>query len=144
MIMVSPPMSDLVVRRATANDVAVLSELIDGFAKGHPAESQARSVDKMQEAFFGNQPVAQVLLAEKNATAIGFGAWRRTYDVFWSVYGGDGIGLYVSPGHRRSGAALCIIAAMCAEMQSARGALSPNVLWSRFGAAVRTGWYRQN
>jgi hypothetical protein len=31
-------MTDLTVRRATSDDVAVLAALIDGFAKGHPAE----------------------------------------------------------------------------------------------------------
>jgi hypothetical protein len=114
-------MSDLIVRRATPNDIAVLAALIDGFAKGHPAERHARSVDRMQGAFFGNQPVAHVLLAEKKGTAIGFGAWRKTYDVFWSMYGGEGIGLYVSPSHRGFGTAVCIIAAICAEIREEGG-----------------------
>jgi hypothetical protein len=98
-----------------------LAALIDGFAKGHPAEDYPRSPDRMRDAFFGNQPVAQVLLAEKKATPIGFGAWRATYDVFWSMYGGEGIGLYVSPGHRGYGTAVCIIAAMCADIRAQGG-----------------------
>jgi hypothetical protein len=114
-------MSDLVVRPATAKDTAVLAALIDGFAKGHPAEGHNRSAERMQDAFFGNEPVAHVLLAEKNATAIGFGAWRKTYDLFWSMYGGEGIGLYVSAARRGSGAAVCIVAAMCEEIRKQGG-----------------------
>ncbi len=114
-------MSDLLVRRATANDVDALAALIDGFAKGHPAENHARPMEKLREAFFGNTPLAHVLLAEKNGHAIGFAAWRKTYDVFWSMFGGEGIGLYVSPAHRGSGAAVCLIAAICAEIREAGG-----------------------
>jgi hypothetical protein len=75
---------DLIVRRATPDDAAALAALIDGFAKGHPAELHARSMDRMRDAFFGAQPVARVLRAEKNGAPIGFGVWRKTYDVFWS------------------------------------------------------------
>lgn len=111
----------MIIRRATANDVSALAGLIDGFARGHPAEAHPRSADHMRDAFFGSQPVAHVLLAEKNQTAIGFGAWRLTYDVFWSMYGGEGIGLYVTPSHRGLGIAACLIAAMCAEIRQRGG-----------------------
>lgn len=114
-------MSNLVVRHATTDDLPALAVLIDGFAKGHPAEGHARSTEKLREALFGSQPIAQVLLAEKNATAIGFGAWRKAYDLFWSMYGGDGLGLYVIPAHRGFGVGLCIVAAMCTEIREDGG-----------------------
>ena len=114
-------MRDLIVRRATPEDAAALGVLIDGFAKGHPAEHHARSMNRMRDAFFANKPVGHVLLAEKSGTAIGFGAWRETNDVFWSVYGGAGLGLYVAPPHRGLGVALCIIAAICAEIRNQGG-----------------------
>jgi hypothetical protein len=114
-------MNDLTIRRATPNDVQALAALIDGFAKGHPAEHHARSVESMRDAFFGDRAFAQVILAEKNGSPIGFGAWRRTYDVFWSMYGGEGIWLYVTPAHRGSGAVLCIAAAICAEIRAQGG-----------------------
>jgi len=82
-------MSDLIVRRATTDDVPVLAALIDGFAKGHPAEGRARSAAILREALFGGQPMAQVVLAEKNATAIGFGAWRKAYGPYTAVMGLD-------------------------------------------------------
>lgn len=114
-------MSDLMVRRATVDDVPVLAVLIDGFAKGHPAEGHARSAEMLREALFGGQPIAHVLLAEKNATAIGFGAWRKAYDLFWSIFGGDGLGLYVLPAERGFGVGLCIVAAICADIQEHGG-----------------------
>ena len=90
-------MSHLIVRRATADDVPALAALIDGFAKGHPAESNVRSPEMLRDALFGGEPIAHVLLAEKNASAAGFGAWRKAYDLFRFMFGGDGLGLYVIP-----------------------------------------------
>jgi GNAT superfamily N-acetyltransferase len=104
------------VRRATADDVTVLAALLDGFAKGHPAQNHSRSMDRMQDTFFNGTPLGYVLLAEENTTAIGFGIWRKTYDVFWSMYGGDGICLYVSPSRRGFGIAVAIVAAMCEDI----------------------------
>ena len=114
-------MQDLIVRRATTSDVPALAALIDGFAQGHPAQDHLRSVERMREAFFGDPAVGHVLLAERRGTAVGFGAWRKAYDVFWSVYGGDGLGLYVTPSDRGLGVALCIIAAICAEIRAQGG-----------------------
>ena len=48
-------MSDLIVRRANADDAPVLAALIDGFAKGHPAEGHARSVEMLRDALFGDR-----------------------------------------------------------------------------------------
>ncbi|HEV3196453.1 MAG TPA: GNAT family N-acetyltransferase [Bryobacteraceae bacterium] len=110
-------MSDLIVRRAEVDDVPVLAVLIDAFAKGHPAERHVRSTERLRDVFFGNQAMAHGLLAEKNGTAVGFGAWRKAYDFFWSMYGGEALGLYVAPSHRGLGVAACIVAAMCAEIR---------------------------
>lgn len=114
-------MQNLIVRRATVDDLPLLALLIDGFAKDHPAEHHSRSAEKLRDAFFGRDAIGQVLLAERRSAPIGFGAWRKTYDVFWSMHGGEGIGLYVRPESRGLGVAVCIIAAICAEIQSFGG-----------------------
>jgi hypothetical protein len=114
-------MNDLIVRPAASADFEILAGMIDGFAKGHPAENHPRSADKMRDAFFGSHPIAHALLAEKNGAVVGFGASRRSYDMFWSMFGGEGIGLYVRPAHRGRGVALSIIAAMCAEIRACGG-----------------------
>jgi len=84
--------------------------------------------------------LGHVLLAEEKGTAIGFGIWRKTYDVFWSMYGGDGICLYVSPSRRGFGVAIAIITAMCKEIRLEGGGFlqtsySPNLapLYERVG-----------
>jgi len=114
-------MSQLIVRRATPRDIDVLATLIDEFAKGHPAERHPRSADRLREALFGGQPVARVLLAQRDAAVVGFAAWRKTYDWFWSMYGGDGLGLFVVPAQRGLGVAVCLVVAMCAEIQEQGG-----------------------
>jgi len=114
-------MSDLIVRPATVDDIPVLARLIDGFARGHPAEGHSRSIEILKDAFFGCQPIAHMLLAEKHATAIGFGAWRKAYDLFWSSYGGDVLGLYVIPAQRGLGVGLSLIAAICADIREHGG-----------------------
>ena len=125
-------MSNLVVRRVTPEDLPVLAGLIDGFAKGHPAEGHARPVETIGEALFGNEPVAHALLAEKDSAAVGFGAWRKTYDLFWSMYGGDVLGLYVVPARRGRGVALCILAAICADIRDHGG----HFLLGSYGAGL--------
>ena len=111
----------MVIRRAVVEDVDMLARLIDGFAKGHPAEHFARSVERLRDAFFGAEPVGHVLLAVKGDTVIGFGAWRKAYDPYWSMFGGDGLGLYVSPAYRGLGIAACIVAAICSEIREGGG-----------------------
>ena len=106
-------MPPVIVRPANPDDLGPLAALIDGFAKGHPAESCPRRIDTLRTALFSEHPVAHVLLAETGSTVIGFGAWRKTYDMFWSLFGGDGLGLYVVPSHRGRGVAVCIVAAIC-------------------------------
>lgn len=75
----------------------------------------------LEEAVFGPQQMAQVLVAERGSTLIGFGAWRKTYDFFWSLFGGDGLGLFVVPALRGHGVAAMIVAAMCAEIRQQGG-----------------------
>jgi GNAT superfamily N-acetyltransferase len=111
----------MVVRAAVEGDVAMLADLIDGFAQTHPAREVVRSVEKMRAAYFGEARVAEVLLAEYGDTPIGFGIWRRNYDMYWSMYGGEVLGLYVIPARRGHGVAAAIVAAMCAAIRESGG-----------------------
>jgi hypothetical protein len=114
-------MSNRVIRRAGADDVVVLAARIDGFSAGHPAQGHSRSLERLEEAFFGKPILSYVLLAEKKTTPVGFGIWRKTYDLFWSMFGGEGIGLYVSPTRPGFGIAAAIVAAMCEDIRRAGG-----------------------
>jgi hypothetical protein len=111
----------LVVRAAVESDAAVLAALLEGFAETHPARDVVRSVKKMRAAYFREARVAEVLLAEEGGAAIGFGIWRRNYDMYWSMYGGEVLGLYVIPARRGFGVAAVIVAGMCAAIRESGG-----------------------
>src|SRR5580765_3064484 len=98
------------IRAATIDDAATLAALIEGFARNHPGATHLRSIKAMTEAYLGQDPVSKVLLAERDGTAIAFGAWRKTYDPYWSFFGGEVMALYVEPAWRGRGVALSLVA----------------------------------
>jgi GNAT superfamily N-acetyltransferase len=106
---------------AAINDVEKLAALIDGFAQNHPAATHPRSVEAMTEAYFGEAAISRVLLAERDGAVIGFGAWRKTYDPYWSFFGGEVMALYVEPAWRGHGVALSLVAAIAAEIRAYGG-----------------------
>jgi GNAT superfamily N-acetyltransferase len=103
------------------DDAATLAALIEGFAQNHPGAAHPRSVEAMTEAYLGHAPVSRVLLAERNGAAIAFGAWRKTYDPYWSSFGGEVMALYVEPAWRGRGVALSLVAAIAAEVRAYGG-----------------------
>jgi len=114
-------MPNWVVRRATAADMPAVVALLDGFAVGHPAEGMARSPDRLRQAFFDPGAIGYVLIAEQAGAPIGLGIWRKNYDVFWSMFGGEGLALYVRPEKRGFGVAASIMAAICDDIRREGG-----------------------
>ena len=109
------------IRAATIGDVSSLAALIEGFAQNHPGATHPRSAEAMTEAYLGHDPVSRVLLAERNGAAIAFGAWRKTYDPYWSYFGGEVMALYVEPAWRGHGVALSLVAKIAAEVRAYGG-----------------------
>jgi GNAT superfamily N-acetyltransferase len=109
------------VRRATLTDLEAIVSLIEEFVRGHPAEHHRRPMAVLREAYFGQSPISRVVLAERRGEPIGFGGWRKVFDMFWATYGGEADGLYVKPRQRGLGIAPAIIAAMCADIRSEGG-----------------------
>jgi GNAT superfamily N-acetyltransferase len=139
----------MIVREAVEGDVPALAGLLDGFAHTHPARDVVRDVEKMRAAYFGDRAVGRVLLAEDRGEAIGFGIWRRNYDMHWSMYGGEVLGLYVIPARRGHGIAAAIVASMCAAVRESGGeflmasyAAKYEAMYERvaMGGAERTGY----
>ena len=95
--------------------------MIDDFVRGHPAETHTRSRSALREAYFGNAPVANLVVAVRGGRVIGMGQWMRIYDMFWSMYGGNVEWLYVRPEHRGSGVVIAIVAEICAEVRRVGG-----------------------
>ena len=115
------PDQGLVIRIACEADIENIEEMVEGFARGHPAETHTRSRSALREAYFGSAHVANLVVAVRAGRVIGMGQWTRIYDMFWSMYGGNVEWLYIRPEHRGSGVVLAIIAEICAAVRLAGG-----------------------
>lgn len=109
------------IRLATRDDLQTILALIDGYSQGHPAEHYERPPSAIKEAYFGNSSLSRMLIAEKDDGPVGFGAWRRVFDLYWALEGGEIEGLYVTQPYRGSGIAAQIIAAVCADIRNEGG-----------------------
>jgi hypothetical protein len=109
------------VRRATSTDLEAIVSLIEEFVRGHPAEHHRRPMAVLREAYFGQSPIARVFMAERRGEPVGFDGWRKVFDMFWAMYGGEADGLDVKSRQGGLGVTPAIIAAMCADIRSEGG-----------------------
>jgi hypothetical protein len=86
----------LFIRRATADDTVEIERMVADFAKGHPAEHHPRASSALRAAYFGERPVAHLLVAERRGEIVGMAQWRLIYDMFWSMFGAQAEWLYVT------------------------------------------------
>ena len=77
----------------------------------------------------------RILFAVMQEQPIGFIAWHRVYDMHWAKGGAQVADLYVTPAHRGLGAALALVAAVCAETQREGGSYLQGGSFDR-GSAV--------
>lgn len=110
-------MTDLVlsIRSANADDIPAIEEMIADFVKGHPAETFPRSTAALRTAYFGEHPLAQLLVAERNGELVGMAQWRLVHDMFWGKFGVEAGWLYVRPANRGSGIVAALVARICAQ-----------------------------
>jgi GNAT superfamily N-acetyltransferase len=113
--------SKLVVRSARVADLDGIEEMINDFAVGHPAATHQRSRARLHEAYFGDSPVAHLVIAARDNRPVGMAQWTRIYEMFWSVYGGSVEWLYVRPQVRRSGVVAALMAEVCAQVRASGG-----------------------
>ena len=111
----------LTVRLALETDLDDIEEMVNDFVKGHPAENHPRSRATLRAAYFGDAPVARLVVATRNGRAIGMGQWTLIYDMFWGTYGANAEWLYVRSEYRRSGLAVAIVSEICAQVRRAGG-----------------------
>lgn len=109
----------LSIRRAVADDIAEIERMVADFVRGHPAENHPRPSAALQAAYFGAQPVAHLLVAERRGEIVGMTEWRLIFDMFWGMFGAQAEWLYVKPPCRRSGIAAALVARVCAEASEA-------------------------
>ena len=109
----------LSVRDAGEGDLPEIESMIDDFVRGHPAECHPRSRELLFAAYFGERPVARLLIAEIDQRIVGMGQWRRIHDMFWGMFGAEAEWLYVKPAYRGRGIAAAIVARICAQARTA-------------------------
>ena len=112
---------ELTVRLARETDLDDVEDMVNDFVKGHPAEKHPRSRSALREAYFGDAPVANLVVAVRDGRAVGMGQWTLIYDMFWGMYGGNAEWLYVRPEYRGRGVVVAIVAEICAQVRLAGG-----------------------
>src|SRR5215471_2780589 len=109
----------LLIRDANENDIGEIESMVADFVKGHPAENHPRSSQALRAAYFGERPVAHMLIAERNGQIVGMAQWTLIYDMFWGMFGAEAGWLYVKPHYRGSGIVAALVARLSAEASEA-------------------------
>lgn len=109
----------LTIRHANASDTPEIERMVADFVKGHPAENHPRSPSELHAAYFGERPVAHLLVAERDGEIAGMAQWTLIYDMFWGTFGAEAGWLYVKPRNRGSGIVAALVARLCSEASAA-------------------------
>ena len=113
------PAGGVAIRPARREDVVLLLSLFAELAEyeqlGHLLSADER---KLAEALFGERPVAEALIAERDGHVAGYAVFFTTFSSFLARPGIWLEDLFVRPPHRRFGvgrALLCAVAALTRE-----------------------------
>ena len=109
----------LVIRDANENDIPAIESMVADFVKGHPAQNHRRPSQALRAAYFGEQPVAHMLIASRHGQIVGMAQWTLVYDMFWAMFGAEAAWLYVRPDRRGSGIVAALLARLCAQAAAA-------------------------
>lgn len=61
----------LLIRTADLGDLPAIEEMVSDFVRGHPAENHLRPTAALKDAYFGPNPVARLLLAQRSGQIVG-------------------------------------------------------------------------
>ena len=103
------------IRDAVPQDIPEIEMMVADFVRGHPAETHHRPVEVLRQAYFGEHPVAHLLVAERGDEIVGMVQWRLIHDMFWGMFGAEAGWLYVRPSNRGSGIVAGLVARLCAQ-----------------------------
>jgi len=144
-------MSDLVIRPARADDLDTIHAFIVALADyerlAHAVKADRATLGRY---LFGDRPMAEVLIAEQEGTAIGFALFFHNYSTFRGMPGIYLEDLFVEPAHRGKGhgkALLRALAKLAVERDCARVEWSvlnwnePSIqFYKAFGAKPMDEW----
>jgi GNAT superfamily N-acetyltransferase len=105
------------VRPATGEDVAVLLELFGGLADYERLRDELHATEgQLREALFGERPVAEAVIAERDSHAVGYALFFPTFSSFLATRGIWLEDLFVLPEHRGAGVGRALMAAVAARV----------------------------
>jgi GNAT superfamily N-acetyltransferase len=108
-----PPSSDLAIRIATASDVPTILRFIRGLAHYEKLDHEViASEPALHATLFGPRPGAEVVLAERAGTAVGFALFFQSYSTFLAKPGLYLEDLFVEPSARGHGVGLALMSAL--------------------------------
>jgi GNAT superfamily N-acetyltransferase len=111
----------IAIRLAREADAPALLEMVQDFVQGHPAEHRPRSARALRVAYFGDNPVAELIVAVWNGRVVAMVQWTRIFDMFWSTFGGMAEWLYVRPQARGLGLSAALLAMVSLRVREAGG-----------------------
>jgi GNAT superfamily N-acetyltransferase len=112
------------IRAARPQDVAVLLEMFGELADYEHLRHELRAdAAGLERALFGEQPVAEALIAElpESGEAIGYAVYFATFSTFLASTGFWLEDLFVRPAHRRGGVGRALLAAVAARLRERGG-----------------------
>jgi len=109
------------VRVAQESDLTGLKTLLDEFAQSHPSKDRERSIESYRKAYFGDNPTAEVIVAERNGEIVGTIQWHMMYDMFWCKYHAHPEWFYVREQNRGSGICFSLFAFLCDRVRECGG-----------------------
>jgi GNAT superfamily N-acetyltransferase len=120
----------ITIRSAVESDVPTLFRMIRGLAEYERVSDRVTATTAaIRDAFFGERPAAEAILAESDGECIGFAVFYPTFSTFLAAPGLYLEDIFVEPAWRRHGVGLALFTRL-AEIARARGcyALSWSVL----------------
>jgi GNAT superfamily N-acetyltransferase len=110
------------VRAAQERDVATLLELFAALAEYEHLTHELRATEQgLASALFGDRPAARALIAERDAGALGYALYFRTFSSFLTSTGVWLEDLFVRPANRGEGIGRALLAAVAAEVVAEGG-----------------------
>jgi GNAT superfamily N-acetyltransferase len=148
--------TDTLVRAAEPRDVSVLLELFGELAEYEHLTHELRATEEgLEAALFGQSPVAEALIAERDADAgsseaLGYALFFPTFSSFLTSTGVWLEDLFVRPSHRGGGVGRALLSAVAVRVRERGGerlewaALDWNELalgfYRRIGASTMEEW----